>query len=97
MDTIDNWLDTINEKEKENNFFYKSPITDIDIEFFYISNKNIITDKKTITYFLSQPNKLNKTFLQIASLLLPLLVWSVICQLKLVSELFLPSPLAVLG
>ena len=60
MDTIDNWLDTINEKEKENNFFYKSPITDIDIEFFYISNKNIITDKKTITYSLSQPNKLNK-------------------------------------
>ena len=41
MDTIDNWLENIDQKEKENNFFYKSPNIDIEIEFFYISNKLI--------------------------------------------------------
>ena len=62
-----------------------------------VSSKLIKRDK----YFLSlfsfgiEPKKLNKIFLQIASLLLPLLIWTLVCQLKLVSEMFLPSPLAV--
>ena len=63
-----------------------------------ISSKLIKRDKSfflSLFLFGTEPKKLNKTFLQIASLLLPLLLWSVICQLKLVSELFLPSPLAV--
>ena len=63
-----------------------------------ISSKLIKRDKSfflSLFLFGTEPNKLNKTFFQIASLLLPLLLWSVICQLKLVSELFLPSPIAV--
>ena len=63
-----------------------------------ISSKLIKGDKSiflSLFSFGNEPKKLNKTFLQIASLLLPLLIWSIICQLKLVSELFLPSPLAV--
>ena len=60
MDTIDNWLEDINQKERENNFFYKSPITQIEIEFFYISTTNEITNKKKIIYTLSKPNRLSK-------------------------------------
>ena len=63
-----------------------------------ISSKLIKRDKSfflSLFLFGTEPNKLNKKFLQIASLLLPLLLWSVICQLKLVSALFLPSPIAV--
>ena len=60
MDTIDNWLENIDQKEKENNFFYKSPITQIEIEFFYISTTNEITNKKKIIYKLSKPNILSK-------------------------------------
>lgn len=60
MDTIDNWLKNINQKERENNFFYKSPITQIEIEFFYISTTNEITNKKKIIYTLSKPNRLSK-------------------------------------
>tara|TARA_R110001599_G_scaffold332891_1_gene548589 strand:+ start:286 stop:753 length:468 start_codon:yes stop_codon:yes gene_type:complete len=60
MDTIDNWLDNINQKEKDNNFFYKSPNTHIEIEFLYISITNVVIDKKKIIYKLSKPNMLNK-------------------------------------
>ncbi len=60
MDTIDNWLENINQKERENNFFYKSSITHIEIELFYISTRNVITAKKKIIYKLSKPNMLSK-------------------------------------
>ena len=62
-----------------------------------VSSKLIKRDKYFLSLFSfgSEPKKLNKIFLQIASLLLPLLIWTLVCQLKLVSEMFLPSPLAV--
>ena len=62
-----------------------------------VSSKLIKRDKYFLSLFSfgSEPKKLNKIFLQIASLLLPLLIWTIVCQLKLVSEMFLPSPLAV--
>ena len=62
-----------------------------------VSSKLIKRDKYFLSLFSfgSEPKKLNKIFLQIASLLLPLLIWTFVCQLKLVSEMFLPSPLAV--
>jgi len=62
-----------------------------------VSSKLIKRDKFFLSLFSfgSEPKKLNKIFLQISSLLLPLLIWTLICQLKLVSEMFLPSPLAV--
>ena len=62
-----------------------------------VSSKLIKRDKYFLSLFSfgSEPKQLNKIFLQIASLLLPLLIWTTVCQLKLVSEMFLPSPLAV--
>jgi len=62
-----------------------------------VSSKLIKRDKYFLSLFSfgSEPKKLNKIFLQIASLLIPLLIWTIVCQLKLVSEMFLPSPLAV--
>ena len=61
MDTIDNWLEDINKKEEEQNFFFKSPTTTITVEFLYISAKNTITTTKSIQYPLPSCNKLNKT------------------------------------
>ena len=61
MDTIDNWLEDINKKEEEKNFFFKSPTTTITVEFLYISAKNTITTTKSIQYPLPSYNKLNKT------------------------------------
>lgn len=60
MDTIDNWLENINQKERENNFFYKCPNTHIEIEFLYISSANVVTTKKKMIYKLSKPNLLSK-------------------------------------
>jgi len=62
-----------------------------------VNSKLIKGDKYFLSLFSfgSDPKILNKIFLQIASLLLPLLIWTIVCQLKLVSEMFLPSPLAV--
>jgi len=60
--------------------------------------KLIFFNKKFFSVLITsnkEMKKLNKIFLQIASLLLPLLIWTLVCQLKLVSEMFLPSPLAV--
>lgn len=68
MDTIDNWLEDINKKEEEKNFFFKSPTKTITVEFFYISSNNTITTTKSMQYFLPNPNKLNKIdFLHIIS------------------------------
>ena len=47
MDTIDNWLKNINKTEEEKDFFYKLPTTKIQLEFFYISTSNTITNKNT--------------------------------------------------
>ena len=60
MDTIENWLQDIDQKEKENNFFYKTPITSIQISFLYISTDNFVTNINEITYDLQQENRLTK-------------------------------------
>ena len=45
--------------------------------------------------FGKEPKKLKKITLQLTSIFLPLFFWSIICQLGIVSEMFLPSPMAV--
>ncbi len=60
MDTIDNWLKNINKTEEEKDFFYKLPTTKIQLEFFYISTNNTITNKKNIEVLLDTNNKLTK-------------------------------------
>lgn len=60
MDTIDNWLQTINKAEEEKDFFYKLPTTKIQLEIFYISTNNTITNKKNIEVLLDTDNKLTK-------------------------------------
>ena len=60
MDTIEKWLHDINQKEKENDFFYKSATTNIMVEFFYISSDSIITDIKKVNLDLKQQNKITK-------------------------------------
>tara|TARA_B100001758_G_scaffold153957_1_gene132644 strand:+ start:1249 stop:1716 length:468 start_codon:yes stop_codon:yes gene_type:complete len=60
MDTIDNWLLDINKKEEEKSFFYKSPNTYINVDFYYISAKNVITKKKSIPLTLQDENTINK-------------------------------------
>ena len=60
MDTIDNWLKNINKTEEEKDFFYKLPTTKIQLEFFYISTSNTITNKKNIEVLLDTNNKLTK-------------------------------------
>ena len=62
-----------------------------------VSSKLIKRDRYFLSLFSfgSEPKKSSKIFLLIASLFIPLLIWTIVCQLKLVSEMFLPSPLAV--
>ena len=60
MDTMDHWLETINNKEKDNEFFYKLPTSKIQLEFFYISTTNKITRKKKVQVVLETNNKLSK-------------------------------------
>ena len=60
MDTIENWLQKIDLKEEEKDFFYKSPITGVTLEFFYISVHNKITKKEKVHIALETSNKLTK-------------------------------------
>jgi len=57
---MDHWLETINNKEKDNEFFYKLPTSKIQLEFFYISTTNKITRKKKVQVVLETNNKLSK-------------------------------------
>lgn len=60
MDTMENWLQTINKAEEEKDFFYKLPTTKFQLEFFYISTSNCITRKETVQVTLDTNNKLSK-------------------------------------
>lgn len=60
MDTIENWLQTINKAEEEKDFFYKLPTTKFQLEFFYISTSNSITRKENVEVLLDTNNKLSK-------------------------------------
>ncbi len=60
MDTMENWLQTINKAEEEKDFFYKLPTTKIQLEFFYISTTNTITRKENVEVLLDTNNKLSK-------------------------------------
>ena len=60
MDTIENWLQQIDLKEEEKDFFYRTPTTGIHLEFFYISIANKITKKEKLQVALESSNKLSK-------------------------------------
>jgi hypothetical protein len=60
MDTMDNWLQAITNKEKEKDFFYKLPTKKIQLEFLFISTTNNITRKENVQVLLDTNNKLSK-------------------------------------